>query len=443
MKLARTIHTRALKPIEALPLPSRMPTSFPQQRFWLTLRMARGGEAPNLQMRFRVRGGLGKAPLQSPLYGLAIRHELPRTISGAEDCEPFQIGLADVGLPQKRSSRAAEADLGVTLADLIRNEAHATFGLDAEPLIRGRLVRIVEGDHILPITMHHEVLDEWLPKILTREFSELYAVAQHGRANRLASLPVQYVDDSVWQRIWRANEVLKLQSGNWPQILAEAPVMGPTQWDYSGTYAAFVLHETLTRQLKALSRRHRTISFGILLAGWALVMARVPCQGELIISTPIASRVLSEDQGLIRCFANILGLQIDLSANLTLEKLLERINAPALWAQTMRKPVYPPRILGEPVVLHEVALDFADVGRPWLPTLAREQHLLGSNSTESAWTKDPGAHKLSEEGSPNGIQRRSRVSRRTRARTIASRPPRQHLTCSNHDPAIQTCGPAL
>ncbi|MER8912064.1 condensation domain-containing protein [Mesorhizobium sp. M0854] len=115
------LHRECAPPIEALPRPSRVPLSFPQQRLWFLSRLAGGSGACHIQMGLRLRGELDEAALQSALDGLVARHEVLRTTFGVEDGEPFQqIGPADVGLPLKRDDLTAVADVEATLADLMR-----------------------------------------------------------------------------------------------------------------------------------------------------------------------------------------------------------------------------------------------------------------------------------------------------------------------------------
>nr|WP_172352441.1 condensation domain-containing protein [Mesorhizobium sp. NZP2298] len=350
MKLARTIQINAIDaalssavpPIEALLRPPRVPLSFPQQRLWRLWRVSGGSEACHIQMGLRFRGELDEAALQRALNGLLTRHEVLRTTFGVENGEPFQrIGPVRVGLPLKRDDLTAAADVEATLADLMRHEAETAFDLEAGPMIRGRLVRLAIDNHVLLITMHHMVSDDWSRKILTHELSELYAAAREGRADRLAPLPVQYADYALWQRRFLAGEVFERQSKYWLRTLAGAPAVlklptdrpRPAQQNYSGSYVEFVLHEPLTTQLKTMSRRHGTTLFVTLLAGWALVLARLSGQDELVIGTPSANRMRSEIEGLIGLFVNILALRIDLSGGPTLATLLERVNVAALGAQ--------------------------------------------------------------------------------------------------------------
>ncbi|MER9052327.1 condensation domain-containing protein [Mesorhizobium sp. M0923] len=331
-----------MPPIEALPRPSRVPLSLSQQGLWLRSRLSGSSDACHIQKGFRLCGGMYKAALYSALNRLVARHELLRTTFEVEDGEPFQrIGPAHVGLALKRDDLTTAADEETALADLILHEAQAALNLEGGPLIRGRLVRLAVDDHVLLITMHNMISDDWSRKILGRELSELYAAVREGRADRLSPLPVQYADYALWQRRWLAGDFLERQAEYWLRTLKGAPAVlklptdhpRPAQQGHSGSYVDFVLDEALTAQIKALSRRHGTSLFASLLAGWALVLARLSGQDELVIGTHSANRTRSEIDGLIGLFANTLALRIDLSGDPTLATLLERVYAAALGAQ--------------------------------------------------------------------------------------------------------------
>lgn len=331
----------AVPPFQALPRPARVPLSIPQQRLWVLSHLADGNEVCHIHKGLRLRGELDEAALPSALDRFVARHEVLRTTFGVEDGEPFErIGPADVGQPLKRDDLRT-TDMEATVGDLMHHDAQATFDLEAGPLIRTRLARLAMDDHVLLITTHRIVSDDWSQKILPRELSERYAAAREGRADRLPPLPMQYADYAVWQRRWLTGEVLKRQSEYMLRMLAGAPTVlklatdrpRPAQQNYSGSYVKFALYEPLTTQLKALSRLHGTTLFVTLLAGWALVLARLSGQDELMIGTPCANSTRSEIQRLCGLFANTLALRIDLSGDPTTATLLERVNAAALGAQ--------------------------------------------------------------------------------------------------------------
>ncbi|RUU82168.1 condensation domain-containing protein [Mesorhizobium sp. M7A.F.Ca.MR.362.00.0.0] len=349
MKLARTIAinepndpTNAVQAIEALSRPLRIPLSFHQQRLWFLSHLESGSEACHIQLGLRVRGQLDEVALHSALNCLMARHEVLRTTFAVEDGEPFQqIRPVDV-VPLKREylPAPAEGEAEEILTELMRYEGQAGFDLEAGPLIRARLARLREDDHLLLITMHEMVSDSQSREILLRELSEFYAAAQEGRVARLRALPVQYADYSIWQRRWLTAEALERQFRYWLRMLNSASavpelptdVPRPVKQEFAGSYVDFVLHETLNAKLKVLSQRRGTTLFVTVLAGWAMALARLSGQDEVVIGTPCPDRTRSGSKGLIGCFSHCLPLRIDLSGDPTLETVLGRVNAAVLGA---------------------------------------------------------------------------------------------------------------
>ncbi|HEX8244848.1 MAG TPA: condensation domain-containing protein, partial [Longimicrobium sp.] len=220
-------------------------------------------------------------------------------------------------------------------------EADAPFDLARGPLIRGRLIRLADDDHVLLITMHHVVSDGWSMGVFTRELGALYAAFRAGEPDPLPPLPVQYADYAAWQRKWVDGEVLKAQAEYWKETLAGAPELlelptdhpRPARQDFSGGVVGIVLDAELTAGLKALGARHGATLFMTLLAGWATVLSRLSGQEEVSVGTPTANRGRSEIEGLIGFFVNTLALRVDLSGSPSVSDVLERVKERALGAQ--------------------------------------------------------------------------------------------------------------
>jgi hypothetical protein len=137
----------------------------------------------------------------------------------------------------------------------VAEEATAPFDLERGPLIRGRLVRLAEDDHVLLLTMHHIVSDGWSMGVLVDELGRLYAAFRAGRADPLPPLPIQYADYAAWQRRWVEDEVLEAQASYWTKTLAGAPALlelptdhpRPQRQDHAGASVGMELDEELTR----------------------------------------------------------------------------------------------------------------------------------------------------------------------------------------------------
>ncbi|HEU0051826.1 MAG TPA: amino acid adenylation domain-containing protein, partial [Longimicrobium sp.] len=332
-----------LPAIEPVPRDGPLALSFAQRRLWFLDRMGETGAAYHVPAGLRLRGPLDRAALEAALARIVARHEALRTVFAEEGGEPVQRVLP----VEENPFRLADDDLSAhpdPEAALLRRmavEAAAPFDLERGPVIRGRLARLGDDDHVLLLTQHHVASDGWSLGVLVRELSALYAAFRRGEGDPLPPLPVQYADYAAWQRRWAEGEALRAQADYWTRALAGAPELlelpadrpRPARQDFTGGRAALELDETLTAGLRALARRHETTLFTVLLAGYAAVLGRLSGGADVVVGTPAANRGRSEIEGLIGFFVNTLALRVDLSGSPTVAELVGRVKARALEAQ--------------------------------------------------------------------------------------------------------------
>ncbi|OPK55965.1 non-ribosomal peptide synthetase, partial [Ralstonia solanacearum] len=332
----------ALPAITAADRSEALPLSFAQQRLWFLAQMEGGSEAYHIPVGLRLKGELDEAALRHSLDRIVARHEALRTRFETQDGQAVQrVAPADVGLPldwvDLSVEEAAESKLGL----LAEAEARAPFDLEQGPLIRGRLVKLGEQEHVLLITMHHIVSDGWSQGVLARELGALYEAYRAGKEDPLPVLPIQYADYAVWQRRWLEGEALQRQGAYWEQALTGAPTLlslptdraRPAQQDYAGGSVEVVFDETLSAGLKRLSQRHGTTLFMTVLAGWSALLSRLSGQEEVVVGSPVANRTRSEVEGLIGFFVNTLALRVEVGSGVTVSELLGRVKGRVLEAQ--------------------------------------------------------------------------------------------------------------
>lgn len=177
------------------------PLSYAQQRLWFIAQMSEQASAAyHVPGALRLKGRLDEAALRRALDAVVARHEALRTRFVMRQGQPMQEVVA------KQAFALSEQDLGgATEAEILLNaqiEASQAFDLAGGPLIRGRLLKLGEQDHVLLVTMHHIISDGWSMGVLVKEFSTLYEAFKTGRADPLPALPIQYADYAVWQRQW-------------------------------------------------------------------------------------------------------------------------------------------------------------------------------------------------------------------------------------------------
>ncbi|HET7866139.1 MAG TPA: amino acid adenylation domain-containing protein, partial [Burkholderiaceae bacterium] len=346
LEAAEGTHTGSL----ASEIPARdpdapLPLSLAQQRLWFLDRLdQRAGAAYHIPTGVRLQGRLDVPALQAALDRIVARHEVLRTcFEPTADGAMQRIAARDRGLALQHHDLSAlpAAEQQAQLRTLTNAEAAAPFDLAHGPLIRARLVRLADTDHVLLVTMHHIVSDGWSMGVLVREFGALYAAFAQGQADPLPPLPIQYADFAVWQRRWLEGPVLQRQLQFWTEHLQGAPALlelptdrpRPPMQDFTGDSVGFELDAALTAQLKALAQRHGATLFMVLLAAWGALLARLSGQGEAVIGTPVANRNRAEIEPLIGFFVNTQALRVSLAGNPSTAELLARVQATALAAQ--------------------------------------------------------------------------------------------------------------
>ena len=331
---------RAIAPREHGDAPLAL--SFAQQRLWFLSQLEGASAAYHMTLPLRLYGALDVPSMQAALDTLLERHESLRTVFRSVDDAPVQLVL-----PQARC-KIEEIDLcawpaAEREAEMARQSEQASlapFDLGSGPLMRVRLLRAGEDEHVLIVVVHHIVSDGWSIGVLLRELAALYGAYRQGQPNPLPALPLQYADYALWQRSWLQGAVLERQAGFWKQLLAGAPALlelpadhaRPPVQSYRGGSVDFSLGAELSNKLRALARRHDATLFMTVFAGLALLLARLAGQDQVVIGTPVANRNRTELEGMIGLFVNTLALPARLDESMSVGALLDQVKETTLSA---------------------------------------------------------------------------------------------------------------
>ncbi|TIU44043.1 MAG: non-ribosomal peptide synthetase, partial [Mesorhizobium sp.] len=305
--------------------------SFAQQRLWFLAQLDEGSTNYHIPLALRLRGVLDHVAWQRSLDRLFARHEALRGVFVAPEGKPwFEVLPPEAGLPVLEHDLRDRPDAEAALLDLCREEAQTPFDLARGPLIRGRLIRMSDEEHVFQLTQHHIASDGWSMGVLVRELSQLYRAFAAGQDDPLPPLAIQYPDYAAWQRQWLSGERLQSQAQYWRNALSGAPArlalptdrVRPAQQSFAGASVPIVIDADLTRDLKRLSRQHGTTLFMTVLAAWAAVLSRLSGQDDLVIGVPSANRGRREIEELIGFFVNTLALRLDLSGEPSVSELL-------------------------------------------------------------------------------------------------------------------------
>jgi len=321
---------------------NRFPLSFSQQRLWFLDQLQPDTSLYNITSVLRLRGNLQISALEYSFNELVRRHEVLRTTFARDGESPVQV----VHLHQPISinllefSGTPEKAITDHIHKQALQESARPFNLAKGPLLRLTLLQFSESDHVLILTLHHIVSDNWSTGLLVAEIMQLYEAYLEHRAPDLPELSVQYADFSAWQRKWLQGKTLDKQVAYWKNRLQNIPAIlefpldhpRPAYQTSNGDSITFQLSADTRRALVELSRQQEVTLFMTLLAIFEVLLYRYSGQTDICVGSPIANRNRVETEFLIGFYVNTLVFRSDFSGNPSFSTLLKQVKEDALGA---------------------------------------------------------------------------------------------------------------
>jgi|CXWL01.1.fsa_nt_gi amino acid adenylation domain-containing protein len=287
------------------------------------------------QMALGLRGEIDRDAFRAAWRAVVQRHTVLRTAFDWESMdEPVQVVLseAEPGLVEEDWRHVGE--LESALEARLRDDRERGFDLAAAPLLRFALLRTGEHEHQLIWSHHHLVLDGWSMPLLFRDFFLAYRAATGHGAPLAASLPeprpyrdyiawLQQQDPAAAEAFWRAELAgFKAPTG----LGIDRPGAGPAS---ASAYAEHSLGmgAATTAALTALAQREKLTTNTIVQGAWALVLARLSGDSDVLFGAVTAGRPpeLAGVESMVGLFLNTLPLRLAVPAEAELGAWLREV----------------------------------------------------------------------------------------------------------------------
>ncbi len=315
------------------------PLSFAQERLWL-VSAAGGDEAGeyNVPVGLRLSGVLDYGGVRRALAAVAGRHEVLRSRLVAVGDVLGQVveaaGEVDFELADVRGD-----DSEAVLADAVLAEAGRKFDLGRDRLVRVRLYRVAESEHVLLLNLHHVVTDGWSSALLSAEFSAAYSACAGGGEPGLAPLAVQYRDFAAWQRDRAAAGAFEAGAAYWREALAGLPGLDlptdrarPAVRSGLGSGVAFEVRGEVAEGLRGLARSGSATLFMVTLAVFELLLSRYSGQQDFGVGVAHSGRSRPELEEMVGFFVNTLVIRARVDPAVPFTELLGLVRERALAA---------------------------------------------------------------------------------------------------------------
>ncbi|MBD8499641.1 non-ribosomal peptide synthetase [Paenibacillus arenosi] len=308
-------YSSSINPIE---LQSSYDMSAAQQRLYVIEQLETDSTAYNMPGAFYIEGPLSLTRMMQIWSELVDRHESLRTSFDLVDGEPkmlvhesvnFSIEYIDAEV-EGRQDYQLEGD-GWSVEQLQRYVR--PFDLSKAPLLRVKLIRLAEEEHLFFIDMHHIISDAVSIEVLFHELDQLY----HG--STLPPLTIQFKDFAAWQRQAAQEGQFERQRDYWlEQLRGELPtlefptdyVKGAGEQLSEGHSLTFELGSVAYERLKKVAAKLGVTPYMYLLSAYCILLSKYSSQEDIIVGVPVVGRSRSELQSVVGMFVNTLALRI-------------------------------------------------------------------------------------------------------------------------------------
>lgn len=310
------------------------PLSFSQQRLWFLDELEGASVTYHISGAVKITGALKVDTLERCFDEIVARHETLRTnfvkVNGAPVArlaphQPFKIKRLSVLNETKEQKERL-------VSQYLEKESDETFDLSRDLLLRVTLIETGHLEHVMMLTLHHIISDEWSLALLQVEIAKLYAAFSQAQTSPLRALPLQFADYAAWQRQWMTRERLAEHLTYWVSELRDAPAVlelptdrpRPAVQRYIGKTLAFRIEPSLTNRLRTLGQSCGATLFMTLLTGWSILLSRQARTEDLVIGSPVTNRSRSELESLIGFFVNTIPLRLRVDGRQSTITLLEK-----------------------------------------------------------------------------------------------------------------------
>ena len=337
-------HSKNSRPIEQADRNQPLPMSFAQQGMWLLHQTLPDLAVYNVPVAFHLSGRVDRERVRRVLQVIVERHEVLRTalvlqgeslVQQIAAAKEFPLPWEEVDLQAVPPSQKQAA-----LKARLLEEARRSFDLSQSPLWRVAWITLAEDEHVLGITFHHSIVDEWTLRLFFQEWERLYAADGRLEVAGLPELPVQYADYAAWQRQRLTGKLLEQQRSYWREQLQELPpplelptdMARPVRMSGRGAVHDFRVTSPVVTKLRELAREEGTTLFTVLLAAFQVWLHRYTGQTDVVVGTPVANRERPEIQSLLGLFLNTLPIRVRLDGSPSFRQVLRQVRESFLGA---------------------------------------------------------------------------------------------------------------
>ncbi len=314
------------------PRSSASPAAPAQSPLWLLQRLEPETSAYNIAFHLNLLGPVDVPALQAAWFKVLERHPILRCHFVGSEQGPLLVAQPIQSLPLLVEVCSPEI-----VSAKIKKGASTPFDLVGGLPSRATLYVLGPQHHSLAFVFHHAVFDGWSLNLLLVEMTRTYN-HKLDAGPALTPLKSDYLQYAVRMHAEYVGETWAPQLEYWKEHLSgsspelDLPQLRRQHASPRIGHTARAIHSGVSDPLQALSNRAEATPFMVLLAAYAALLARYTDADELVIGTPLATRIRPSVRKLIGLFLNTVALRIRIRSGSTFLELVHEVKQAALGA---------------------------------------------------------------------------------------------------------------
>jgi amino acid adenylation domain-containing protein len=293
------------------------PATKAQREIWASVKFNSDAScAFNESQIIHLAGNLSIEALQLSIQQLVQRHEALR-ITFTPDGETLCIANSlSIQTPYIDLSHLCLTEKIDAINKLTLKEVNEPFDLEHGPLIRSKIVRKSDKEHLLLLTVHHIVCDGWSWKILITDVGQLYSSLKFGISPSLEvperfsayalkqKYEVETIESSRAEEYW-----IRQFSDSVPTVDFPTDYPRPILRTFESAREDRQLDPGLISDLKRLARQNSCSFLTLLLVSFEIYLFRITQQREIVVGVPSAGQAFTGNFKLVGHCVHMLPLR--------------------------------------------------------------------------------------------------------------------------------------
>ena len=254
------------------------------------------------------------------------RHEILRSPFGLVDGVLVQYGPEPCEVGLRAADVSGASDPLAAAKSAASASCREAFDLAVPLRLRLTAYRLSAQDHVIVVIIDHLAADGMSLAEIGNAWRSFYQAIGAGTPFTAPAIMPQYRAFAAWQRDWLLSPDAETERGWWADQLRGYARAERAPDLHTGPFAArtidFVLDKRTTARVSRLCVGHRLTPFMVILSAYALLLAALSGEDEILVATVRGNRRRPEARSAVGQFANLIPLLIILNCAQTADAYL-------------------------------------------------------------------------------------------------------------------------